>query len=512
MAALLSRSRAPGVYVEWLDANPQALDLARTDVAGFIGIAERGPLHEACKVESMRQFVTTFGAHIAQGYLAYAVEGFFANGGRTCWVVRVADPAKAKRARIALRLPDGKAIALEATSDGCWGNSVRIAPIWERDAVIGLSATAEGRPPQVLAFDAMPTLAQETLVRRIEPSADEPLEVLGAGIDLAGGDDGIVSLRPAHFSGDASNDPDNKRVWGMDALSRIDGISFVAAPDLVGAPVPGFKPEIVRDAQIALLARCLEQRDRIALLDLPRTNQTQAMRYVAPGSPTQTALPRTSYAAVYHPWVMVDDALRIDGNVRVIPPSGHVAGMLARTDRRRGVHKAPANEVLEGVWDLQEAIDDDAHARLNDAHINAIRAIPGRGIRVLGARTLDDDPSWRYIGVRRLFAMIGEALDEQMQWLAFEPDSPRLWRDIDRAVRGFLERLYRAGMLDGATPEEAYFVRCDATTNPREQTDAGRVMCELGLRPPRPAEFVIVRIGVTRDNGVRIEAQGAQDV
>jgi phage tail sheath protein FI len=216
-------------------------------------------------------------------------------------------------------------------------------------------------------------------------------------------------------------------------------------------------------------------------------------------------------AAAYHPWVAVADPLRLSGLVRFVPPSGHVAGMIARTDRLRGVHKPPANEVLEGVYDLAVAIDQDAHGRLNREGINAIRIVPGRGTLVLGARTLSDDPRWRYVNVRRLFSMIEEALDEQMQWAVFEPNNPRLWRQIDRAVRGLLERMYRAGMLDGETSDDAYLVRCDEDTNPPEVTDLGRVTCVIGLQPPYPAEFVIVRIGVTR-SGIEIEEKGAQDV
>jgi len=209
--------------------------------------------------------------------------------------------------------------------------------------------------------------------------------------------------------------------------------------------------------------------------------------------------------------VVVNDPLRLTANVRHIPPSGHVTGMIARVDRRRGVHKPPANETLEGVFDVREILDDQAHAALNDGLVNAIRPIPGRGVLVLGVRTLDPDVRWRYLNVRRLFTVIEETLDEQMQWLTFEPNSPRLWRDIDRAVRGLLERMYRAGMLDGATADDAYLVRCDASTNPEWETDEGRVTCLIGLQPPYPAEFVVVRIGVTR-SGIQIEEKGAQDV
>jgi hypothetical protein len=177
----------------------------------------------------------------------------------------------------------------------------------------------------------------------------------------------------------------------------------------------------------------------------------------------------------------------------------------------RGVHKPPANEVLEGARDVNRQLDARTHGDLNDSSINAIRPIPGRGILVLGVRTLDPDIRWRYVNIRRLFSMIEEALDEQLQWLVFEPNNPQLWREIDRVVTGYLERLYRLGMLDGATPEEAYSVRCDASTNPPWDTDLGRVTCIIGIQPPYPAEFVVVRLGVTR-SGIQIEEKGAQGV
>jgi hypothetical protein len=529
---------APGVYVEWLDKSAQQLEVGRTDVAGFIGVAERGPLHTARKIESFRQFVSTFGRHVEQSYLAYAVEGFFANGGRTCWVVRVADPAAAKKARVALSIGGAAPFVLEAGSEGMWGNAIRIDSVWSRDGITRLIATDGDRPSQVIDLDGkgqplvevqrtpsglhqsdLPELATGALVAL---SSAQAADAITLGVDrrsaqLADGDDGLASMTSAHFGGDA----DGKTPLGVDALTRIDGVSFVAAPDLV-FPADPLAPSGVRavftgaasrDAQLAVLASCVKRRDRIFLLDLPRGDQNAALASVdAPADAVRMPRDRTagSFGAVYHPWIIVSDPLRLAGPVRAIPPTGHVAGMFARTDRLRGVHKPPANEVLEGVWDVTEAIDNTAHARLNDASINAIRAIPGRDVRVLGARTLAEDPAWRYVNVRRLFAMIEEALDEQMQWLVFEPNSPRLWREIDRAVRGFLERLFRAGMLDGATSDEAYFVSCDETTNPPSSTDDGRVICELGLQPPYPAEFVIVRVGVTR-SGIEIEEKGAQD-
>jgi phage tail sheath protein FI len=262
-------------------------------------------------------------------------------------------------------------------------------------------------------------------------------------------------------------------------------------------------------AQLAIINSCLRCGDRVAILDLPPLAHDEVLRLreQLPTGDNRAA----AVAAAYHPWIAVTDPLRVSGLVRFIPPSGHVAGMFARTDRLRGVHKPPANEVLEGVFDVLSAVDGETHGRLNQAGINAIRIVPGRGTLVLGARTLSDDVRWRYVNVRRLFAMIEEALDAQMQWAVFEPNNPRLWHHIDRAVSGFLERLYRVGMLDGETSGDAYYVRCDETTNPPEHTDSGRVTCVIGIQPPYPAEFVVVRIGVTR-SGIQIEEKGAQDV
>jgi phage tail sheath protein FI len=523
----------PGVYVEWLDTSPVRIELGRTDVAGFVGIAERGPVQTPVKIESYRQFFTTFGDRMPDGYLAYAVSGFFENGGRTCWVVRAADPAQALPARARLQLPDRAPIDLEAASEGTWGNAIEIEAVWGRDRVIQLIArTPDEReqrldPDLLLAppdpqpsrtytnllgvtDDQLPDRDPEQLVRAVTYEV-APVRVINADArraTLEGGRDGLSTLMTGHLVGD----PDAESTWGVAALERIDDVSMVAVPDLMagqiatsrGASFAGFGKDEVQDAQIAIINSCLQRRDRVAILDMPPVNRREVLE-------RQKRWPQTSVAAVYHPWIVVDDPLRLTANVRHIPPSGYVAGMIARVDRRRGVHKPPANETLEGVFDVREVLDDQAHAALNDKLVNAIRPVPGRGVLVLGVRTLDPDIRWRYLNVRRLFTAVEETLDEQMQWVTFEPNSPRLWRDIDRAVRGLLERMYRAGMLDGATSDDAYLVRCDASTNPEWDTDEGRVTCVIGLQPPYPAEFVVVRIGVTR-SGIQIEEKGAQDV
>jgi phage tail sheath protein FI len=523
--------RTPGVYVEWLDANPQHIELGRTDVAGLVGIAQQGPVQTPVKIESTRQFLTTFGEQIRHGYLAYAVAGFFENGGRTCWVVRVADPRQSVAARVRLVVAGRDPFVVEAASPGAWGNAVAVEAQWGRDRITHVIARTPDQRVQTIDLNQLdkvprpivrtnllgvadidlPEILPDLIVRIADDSPRVPSLELNArtrSTRLAGGTDGLASLTPDHFTGD----PDREGVWGVAALERVDGVSFVAVPDLMtgqdrttaAGDFGGFGRDQVRDAQIAIINSCMRRRDRMAILDMPPLSREQVIQYKNPW-------PSTSVAAFYHPWVVVDDPLRLRANVRAIPPSGHVAGMYARIDRRRGVHKPPANELLEGVFDVREELDDRAHGDLNESAINAIRAVPGRGVLVLGARTLDADIRWRYVNVRRLFTMIEEALDEQMQWLTFEPNNPRLWREIDRAVSGFLERLYRLGMLDGETSEKAYVVRCDASTNSPWDTEMGRVTCVIGIQPPYPAEFVVVRIGVTR-SGIQIEEKGPQDV
>ena len=526
--------RTPGVYVEFQDANPQYLDVGRSDIAGFLGMAERGPLHRALKIESQRQFLSAYGRASAQWYLADAINGFFANGGRTCWIVRVADPATATRAELRVQITGVQPVILRASTPGTWGNAVTIAPLVENGEVTGVEArTADGLTQTVLVAelewpydpDAAPRtnalgvpdfqlkdVAQPDFVRVIADNPALPLVAMDAGtppVRLSGGANGLAALQPKHFSGD----PNGQARWGIDALARAPGVSFVAAPDLVyAAPntLPpqeffGFgDPNAIAAAQVAIVANCIGNGNRLALLDPPRGTRQDMLVH-------RERLPSSSCAAVYYPWLLVDDQNAPPGTVKLLPPSGHVAGMFARVDRLRGVHKPPANEVLEGVWDLADGLDAAAHGVFNDLQINAIRMIAARGALVLGTRTLADDAQWRYVNVRRLFSMVESALEQQMQWVTFESNNPRLWREIDRSIRGFLERLFRAGMLDGTSSDDAYFIKCDDSTNPPADIDSGRVLCLIGLQPPYPAEFVVVRVGITR-NGIQVQEKGAQDV
>ncbi len=592
--------RTPGVYFEWLDARAPAIVPLRTDIAGFVGIAAGGPLHVPVKLESFTQFTSIFGAHTPQGFLAYAVEGFFANGGQTCWIVRVADPSRARSASFELKDEKGApTLALKAScrvsrvrtastlaEPGIRGENITLAQTfdnpgtWGENITFTLFATARDRFTLVVnLFNAREIWRDLSLRpddrRNVEKIINDKfggssliqVEILsspsgfpsntpdaaasglrgGAG-RLSNGSDGLETLSVTHLTGAGASGPS---LLGLSALELIDEVSIVAMPDIMPKPAvtlppvevpphdcsrldradfeelpwtafeccqPGIEPEPpskqqkpvefpprlnrseILFAQAALVAHCEKLKDRVAVLDTPLIDPTAGVEL----TPELAELWRnnfsTKYAAIYFPWLRVPDPLRIGGLLRSVPPSGHVAGIYARGDNRVGVHKPPANEELESAKDVQIAVDDVTHGALNDREINVIRSYRGRGVRLMGARTLSSDSLWRYINVRRLLIMIEEAIDEQTQWTVFEPNNPDLWREIDRVARSFLETIWRRGMLDGATAEEAYSVRCDEKTNTPEETDAGRVICEIGVLPPWPAEFVVVRIGKTEGN------------
>ena len=260
---------------------------------------------------------------------------------------------------------------------------------------------------------------------------------------------------------------------GLKCFEEIDEISLVAAPGVISAAV-----------QDALLTHCENRKDRFAILDSPETVQ---------GGVDKLPRPRDSkYGAYYFPWIQVYDPER--GNV-YIPPSGHVAGVYARTDNERGVHKAPANEIVRGALGLRYQVSRGEQDILNPRGINCIRLMQGNGIRIWGARTLSSDPSWRYINVRRLFIMVETSIERATQWVVFKPNDFRLWKRVVRTIASFLTLVWRQGALMGETPEKAFFVKCDEETNPPEVIDVGQLIVEVGLAPVKPAEFVIFRIG-----------------
>jgi len=267
---------------------------------------------------------------------------------------------------------------------------------------------------------------------------------------------------------------------GLKAFEDVEDINIVVAP---GQTHPAI--------QDAVLSHCENMRYRFAILDAPEV--------IEKGGVDKIPKPRDSkYGAYYFPWVEVYDPFK--GNVYV-PPSGAMAGIYARSDGERGVHKAPANEIVRGALGLRYNITKGEQDILNPKGINVIRAFSNRGIRVWGARTISSDASWRYVNVRRLFNMVEQSIEIGTQWVVFEPNDERLWKRVTRDISAFLLRLWRQGALFGSSPEQAFYVKCDAETNPREVIDAGQLIVEIGMAPVKPAEFVIFRIGQMPSGG-----------
>ncbi|MFK0252412.1 phage tail sheath family protein [Streptomyces sp. NPDC090445] len=308
------------------------------------------------------------------------------------------------------------------------------------------------------------------------------------GLHLTDGGDGD-RLGSGDLAGREA-DPDNlaNPALGLGALAEIDDIAIVGTPDTVT-----LAPADQKTAVDHLIGHCERLRYRIAVVDPPRDSSLSEVRRFR-------AQFDSKYAALYYPWVRITDPTRrpdpgAPAPLLDVPPSGYVAGIYARSDTERGVHKAPANEVLLGVDDFTVNVTYDRQSVLNPEGINALRFFEGRARRVWGARTMSSDPEWKYVNVRRLFIYLEHSIEKSTQWAVFEPNNERLWASVRQTVEDFLFATWRTGALLGTKPEEAFFVRCDRTTMTQNDLDNGRLICLVGVAPTYPAEFVVFRIG-----------------
>lgn len=311
----------------------------------------------------------------------------------------------------------------------------------------------------------------------------------GQGVRLSGGHDGGVA-QPSDLQGQAASlDNADIKATGLEALGEIDDIAIVALPD---SGTYG-DVDLSADAVGRLIGHCERLRYRIGVLDAPEGSSMTEIRAFRGRFDSK-------YAAMYHPWIEIFDpterpAQGAPPRRLMLPPSGFVCGIYARSDIERGVHKAPANEVVRGLTRFEANINKERQDVLNPEGINALRFFEGRGNRVWGARTISSDPEWKYVNVRRLFIYVEHSIDLGTQWAVFEPNNARLWANIRETVENFLLVLWQNGALLGDKPEEAFFVRCDRTTMTQNDLDNGRLICLIGIAPVKPAEFVIFRIG-----------------
>lgn len=516
---------SPGVYVEEVPSGSAPIEGVGTAVAAFVGLAEKGPVNEPVLVTNWSQFTQTFGDFVEGSYLALSVYGFFMNGGGSCYVVRVGANGASPAARAELMTGTGDkrmaAYRVTALPEGPAGNSLSVE-IGDASSDAKSSGDTKGDKGSdkgadkgaakadddafklvvkdggrvVEEFDGLTAKkgpqnvvtvvnAQSHFIRIEEATTATALAAPAKGsVSLSGGGSSTqTQIAPDDYVGNTADRT------GFGGLEAVDPITMVCVPDLMAAYQKGLIDlEGVQAVQLAMIAHCELMGDRVAILDPPPGLNAQQIREWR----VDKAGYDSKFATLYWPWIKVFDPG--SGENVFVPPSGAIAGIWGRNDDTRGVHKAPANEVVRGAISLETQITKNEHDLLNPEGINCIRAFPGRGIRVWGARTLSSDPEWRYLNVRRLFNYLEESILTGTQWVVFEPNDHTLWAKIRRTISAFLVNEWRKGALFGQNPTEAFYVKCDDETNPSESIDAGMVLCEIGVAPVKPAEFVVFRL------------------
>ncbi|HEY7425685.1 MAG TPA: phage tail sheath subtilisin-like domain-containing protein [Gemmataceae bacterium] len=510
---------SPGVYVEELPSGSQPIEGVSTSTAGFLGSTERGPEY-ANLITSWLDYQRWYGGYrtTPASYLPYAVQGFFDNGGQRCFVTRIVGAGAGAASN------NVGALTASAIGRGAWGNNVAVkvrpatqsvagtpTETWFRVTIIYYqtypSNFVDPTDPTQLAnknrktpdysedYDNLTHLpgASNNVVEMINGAShlirvawgtNAPAPVPAQDFArLDGGTDPAAGVTPADFEGDlnaildANLFPDEPVGRGLAALATVDEIALLLAPDEVRSGLGQVSQDVIN--------LCETLKDRFTIVAAPQL----------PVNATQINVPQDStYAAYYFPWIYVYDPSQ--NRTVLIPPTGHVAGIFAKTDIERGVHKAPANEVVLGATDLQLPIPKGMQDILNPKGVNCIRdfRVASRGIRLWGARTMSSTPEWKYVNVRRLFLYVEKSIDHGTQWVVFEPNDEPLWAKVRRTLTTFLIGVWKSGALMGTTQDEAFFVKCDKETMTQDDIDNGRLICYIGIAPVKPAEFVIFRI------------------
>lgn len=561
---------SPGVYVEEFDSGPVPMQGVSTSTAGFVGVAEKGPISGApVFITNFAEFTRNFGGYLQASefgdfrYLAHAVNHFFANGGSRAYVMRVA-PSNAKVSE-AVKAEGENALSIKAKNPGEWGNQVSVTFFEESKArtqvledlgsgtyklknsagfnpgdvvktrgldtaeynvvklVDGNNVTFEKAfEAEVVDTDLLPKVmlltcevnvevktpdSKETyefvsfnvkspdfIEKRVsksalieltaEPSSEavSPIDIIkktfGSESDdvevrLEGGENGTRdAITDAEFIGE---DKGPGMRTGIQAFLDNKDVSIMAVPGITSANV-----------QLALVSHCESLGSRFAVLDMPKDSRTPKELL------EHRDIVDSTYCAMYHPWLKVFDPL--DKKDTFIPPSGSMVGIYARSDNTRGVHKAPANEVVSNCTGLSVNYNVGEQDVLNPKGVNLIRSFPGLGIRVWGARTASSNGLWKYINIRRLFIFLEESIKANTNWVVFEPNDEGLWARVQRTIEIFLEGVWRTGAFAGGGAGDSYYVNIGPTTMTQDDIDNGRLICEIGVAPVKPAEFVIFRI------------------
>lgn len=541
----------PGVYMIEVPPALRAITAASTSTAAFIGMAEKGPVNEARRVTSFMDFTETFGGFTTKEalniedksvppnndiYLPYAVWAFFQNGGRMCYIIRLAPDAKPSSIEVPRKGSASAAFTVSAISPGEMGNKLFVAvtegtidlpgppdnPTKRKPTYKIEVTTDEGRTP-LESFDGV------TMDRDADNSIDayingnsryikisdvkygttpklKPQPPSGSGTGTPSGEgtptpsgegtavvtvqDPGYRLEKATAGRDVSDDDIIEQLTvGTSPLDKITDVSLIAAP--------GYTHYVVINAGF----RYAESHrnglgDAFFIADVPpeKANKNEVKDFVR-NAEFQPNI--NGYGALYFPWIYSRDQVAKGRNRKIpLPPSGFVAGIYARIDNVRGVWKAPAGTEagVSGHQGLTAGLTDMDQGVINLAGVNALRTFPGYGTVVWGSRTVSPDIAWRYVPVRRMANFLKSSIYDGIQWAVFEPNDGPLWDALRLTIGGFMMDLFRQRALQGSTPEEAFFVKCDSETTTETDQQNGIVNIQIGFAPLKPAEFVVVRL------------------
>ncbi|MEA5519975.1 phage tail sheath C-terminal domain-containing protein [Limnoraphis robusta Tam1] len=543
---------APGVYVEEIERGSRPIQGVTMNVAGFVGFTEdvRGDaqLFEPQLITDWDQYLECFGKPGSDGftdfgaYLPFAVRGWFDNGGGRCWVVSIGTQLP-QPARQTPQVEENTTITAITTVSQRPSLGFRMKPDQLENGRINVIIEPDdplpSDNPEEEPFDTgeyfKVTLRQgedilstyRHLSMSAEPEAGTFVETafqespyLEVEIQATSGMP--LSCRPANGFYEIIPPPEvypvdqlyrktyggRKDRTGIQGLFEIDEIAIIACPDLMLAYQQGLlNLEQLHGLMEMMMTNCENSAPsppfRMVVLDPPPVKVRRGNSPVPPeqSKPQDVAEwldnfgRRSQFAALYYPWIKVPNP-RDNGKGIYVPPCGHMMGIWCQTDETRGVYKAPANVTPRGVISLAYDTNFREQELLNPKGINCIRKFPNRGLQVWGARTLvePDNTLWRYISVRRLMSYIEKSIELGTQWVVFEPNDQDLWARVERTVNNFLERIWREGALFGSSPQEAFYVKCDGELNPEETMRLGMLYIEVGVRPVRPAEFVVFRV------------------
>ena len=486
----------PGLYLQEVPGeNP--IEGVSTSTAAFVGVAERGPIGKSGFVTSWKDFQKQYGGYLVNSYLAYAVRGFFENGGTRAFIsravrfenqngtfIKTSAPAKYEVKVTNAETGTEEVLGIfEAYTDGTWGNDVEVEIVGGKaEGTYGVAVYEDSqfieKYEDVPLADLDDTInAKSTLIKYL--AIDEEVELPLGRFKLSGGNDGIVGMTPTDYLGDEALGN------GLHAFNN-DAINIVAIPGIADITTHN-----------GIMTYVEKRGDCTAIIENPYgMKPMEAVKYIM--SEANIASKRVAY---FYSWLQVADPIGVGANpTKFVPNSGHVAGIYARTDNTRGVWKAPAGleAVVRGAIGLEYNVNDAEQDMMNPDGINAIRAFDGEGIVVWGARTRSSLAEWKYIPVRRSADYVGQSILAGTRWAVFEPNDQVLWGKITATASAFLRGYWRAGGLRGTSEKEAFFVECNSTTTTPDDIDVGKLFCNIGICPQKPAEFIIFRLSLLK--------------